>query len=574
MASLQTFYRWFLVSLSCVVVCSLAQGVMAAERPLATRTPVKLMVLIKGAGQESSQTVETTLIRLLQGQGYQVLDASTVAQVLRRNAELLQQYEVEAAKRLGTRLGADIVISGEAKPRVVDKTYDTLGGKKVTVSQATVSAKAILARSGKVLAAESAHGRKPFDTTGEIALQVAAEALAGKLVQGIEQFLTRDTVDYQLFVLNVSHPQSLSIQDALRNRVQGIRQVHEQGFVQNTLELGVSVDRHHDIAFKSGLAARLSGLGLGGFEVMAREGETIYLRRVGRAKAESTSPPDSRSRLSASQSQSTQQETTNNKRSEETIGTTGVSPTPGPTYKAGYGKSWAVVIGINAYQKWPKLGYAVNDAQSVGTALKRFGFDEVITIFDGEATQQRILRTLGDDLYVKTQEEDRVFIFFAGHGQTQDLPNGNKVGYIIPVEGEINNYYSTAISMRQLQDLSERLRAKHIFFALDACFSGLLLRMRGDGTAADAVLEGTTAPVRQVLTAGSEGEQVVEFDGNGLFTKVLLSGLQGEADVNRDSRITASELYQFINPRVLESSKNSQNPVFGRIGLGKGEFVF
>jgi uncharacterized caspase-like protein len=77
-----------------------------------------------------------------------------------------------------------------------------------------------------------------------------------------------------------------------------------------------------------------------------------------------------------------------------------------------------------------------------------------------------------------------------------------------------------------------------------------------------------------VLTAGSEGEQVVEFDGHGLFTKVLLNGLQGEADLNRDNRITASELYQFINPRVLENSHNTQNPVFGRIGLGRGEFVF
>src|SRR5262249_9230281 len=156
----------------------------------------------------------------------------------------------------------------------------------------------------------------------------------------------------------------------------------------------------------------------------------------------------------------------------------------------------------NAYQKWPKLDYAVNDAQSIGELMKKLGFDEVITLLDGEATQKNILRVLGDDLKAKTQAEDRVFVFFAGHGQTEDLPDGVKEGYIIPVEGELNDYYSTAITIDRLQKISDRLSAKHILFAMDSCFSGVVLRPRG--------LDRTTASVRQVLTAGREGEQVVE----------------------------------------------------------------
>jgi len=77
-----------------------------------------------------------------------------------------------------------------------------------------------------------------------------------------------------------------------------------------------------------------------------------------------------------------------------------------------------------------------------------------------------------------------------------------------------------------------------------------------------------------LLTAGAEGEKVVETAGHGLFTKSLLSGLAGAADLNKDGHITASELYQYITPQVLEESRNSQNPVFGRLGYGQGEFVF
>ena len=41
----------------------------------------------------------------------------------------------------------------------------------------------------------------------------------------------------------------------------------------------------------------------------------------------------------------------------------------------GYGESWAIVIGINDYAKWPKLHYAVRDAQGVRQALiEKFGF--------------------------------------------------------------------------------------------------------------------------------------------------------------------------------------------------------
>jgi hypothetical protein len=574
----QIRYRWFLVIGGCAAVVGFLQSTPVVQAQPGARAQVRLMFMFQVPGQEPNQAVETALISKFQGYGYSVLDAGTVAQTLHRHVDLLQLYDVEAAKRLGGRLGADIVISGVSKTRVLDKTYEMLGGKKVTVSQADVSAKAVLVSSGKVLAAENATARQPFDNTGDGALQKAAEAMADKLQQGIERFFSRDTVDYQLFILNVSSQQSSDLQNAMRQRVPGVRQVRERGFIKNTLELEVSVERQQDVTFKGNVPAQLAGLGLGRFEMVAREGEIIYLRRVGDASSSVASVESRESRESRSQNPSLQpapgpQQSTTMRAETQTEAPSPSAPSLTPTYQRGYGKSWAVVIGINAYQKWPKLTYAVNDARAIGDLLHKIGFDEVIMLLDSEATQQTILRVLGDDLYAKTQDEDRVFIFFAGHGQTQDLPNNSKVGYIIPVEGEMNNYYSTAISMHQLQELSDRLRAKHMFFAMDSCFSGLLLRLRGIPDAY-AGMEQTTARVRQVLTAGSEGEQVAEVEGHGLFTKMLIAGLQGAADLNQDKHITATELYQFLSRRVLEESRNTQNPVFGRLGTGQGEFIF
>jgi len=582
MFALSMLYRWLFVTICCAAMVGLPTTARAAVTSHVPPGQVKVMFIVQGAGQERSQTVENALAQAFLRQGYKVIDATVVAQTLRRNADLLRQPEVrqsdvEAAKRLGSGAGADIVVRGEAKSHVGEKTYTLLEGKKVPVSQADVSLRMVLARTGTLIMTDKATKRKPFDTSGEVALQFAAESIAERLLQGLEEFLNRDTVAYHFVMLNVEDSQSMAIQEGLRTRINGIRQVDEHRLMQNVLELDVSVAKEQDLPFKQSLPAQLSGLGLGRFEIAAREGKTIYVRKVNDPAPAQLKPilapprqPSDRSSIPPGAPElGTRQ---------APAGTPRVAPPPPPAtgstkYNPGYRKSWAVLIGINEYQQWPKLQYAVNDARSIENLLKGLGFNEVIMVLDREATQQHILRVLGDELYAKTQDDDRVFIFFAGHGQTQDLPTGEKVGYIIPVDGDLKNYYSTAISMRQLQDLGDRIRAKHMFYAMDACFSGLLLRMRGQALNNPPV-DLTTAPARQVLTAGSEGEEVVESGGHGLFTKSLVGGLGGAADLDKDGAITAKELYQYITPKILQESRNSQNPVFGRLGHGQGEFVF
>ncbi len=49
--------------------------------------------------------------------------------------------------------------------------------------------------------------------------------------------------------------------------------------------------------------------------------------------------------------------------------------------------------------------------------------------------------------------------------------------------------------------------------------------------------------------------------GNGFFTFYLLAGLRGGADNNRDRIVTARELFEFVNPRVKEMTKDVQVPV-------------
>jgi TolA-binding protein len=223
----------------------------------------------------------------------------------------------------------------------------------------------------------------------------------------------------------------------------------------------------------------------------------------------------------------------------------------------------------------------VNDAKGVREILiRRYNFkpENIVTLIDEEATREKILSVLGDTLGnpEKVKKEDRVFVFFAGHGITRKLPSGRDLGYIVPVDADLENYHGKSISMTNFQDISETIPAKHLFFVMDACYSGLAL-VRGGGVARteNYVREISRRPTRQMLTAGGANEQVADNGPNGhsIFTWTLLQGLEGRADLNGDGIITASELAAYVSPSVSALSK--QTPAFGSLpGSEGGEFIF
>ncbi|MFC1877773.1 caspase family protein, partial [Thermodesulfobacteriota bacterium] len=240
-----------------------------------------------------------------------------------------------------------------------------------------------------------------------------------------------------------------------------------------------------------------------------------------------------------------------------------------------YEKSFALVIGIDNYEKWPPLEFAVNDARSFAEELKETGFDNITVILDKEATQRRILTELFHELPEKMGRNDRLFFYFAGHGQTEDLPGGGKRGYIIPVDCDIGNYGAAAISMDQIRSLSSRIPAKHILYAMDSCYSGLGLNRSGGVSPkiSDYLRKIASMRAVQIITAGGKGEQVQEKEGHGLFTTHFLEALKGKGDLNKDNVITGTELGAYLRPTVSNASGQAQTPLFGRLE-GEGEFLF
>lgn len=238
-----------------------------------------------------------------------------------------------------------------------------------------------------------------------------------------------------------------------------------------------------------------------------------------------------------------------------------------------YYKSWAVVIGINDYLVAPKVQGAVEDGKLAAEALRAMGFDEVMEVYNKEASSKRLHFILNDYLPRKVGRQDRVVFFFAGQASsTQDMHN-KEMGYLVPWDAQIANV-NKAVTMDHLKEFSRRVMSKHVLFILDVPLSGWEVT-----PPQQLSLEGRLSPEEetdkraiQVLTAAAKGETVLRKDDAGLFIKAFQTGLKGEADENKNGWVMASEVAAYVGKRVTEETGGKQHPQFARLD-GEGDVV-
>jgi len=124
----------------------------------------------------------------------------------------------------------------------------------------------------------------------------------------------------------------------------------------------------------------------------------------------------------------------------------------------------------------------------------------------------------------------------------------------------------------------EALGAKSVTVFLDACFSGSsrtseniltknLVSTKGVRIEPKLVSPWKTNPNFNVFNSSAANETSLGFDPSqtGLFTYYVCVGLQGDADLNNDKNITNGELFDYVQSKVIETSKKifgTQTPQF------------
>jgi tetratricopeptide (TPR) repeat protein len=233
-------------------------------------------------------------------------------------------------------------------------------------------------------------------------------------------------------------------------------------------------------------------------------------------------------------------------------------------------QSYALVVGIAHYANLPasaQLHYPDRDAESIYTTLisqqgGRFPANHVHVLTDAQATQANILEELETWLPSVTAANDRVLIYFAGHG----FISGGK-GYLAPYDIDLHNIAGTAIGMDTLGTLiGTKIQGKWKVLLTDACHSGAITP-ETDPAQLNSLLLGVQQSIFS-LTASRDREQSFESadwgGGHGIFTYYVVRGLAGEADANNNGVVTADELAEYVHSNVREATGGRQNPTSER----------
>lgn len=243
-----------------------------------------------------------------------------------------------------------------------------------------------------------------------------------------------------------------------------------------------------------------------------------------------------------------------------------------------YKGCYALVIGVSDYgQGWPILGNSVSDAKKVASVLRSMGWTvELLLDPDADALRTALLALVtgpGRD------KERGVLVWYSGHGHTLAEADGSKLGYLVPKDApdpdrDEMGFMLKAVSMRFVETIAMRLKAKHVLMLFDSCFSGAIFQTTR-AKPSPYIEEMVSSPVRQFITAGNENEKVPD---QSIFKTVFLQGIkEGYADRNKDGYVTGQELGAYLQEQVVNYSRKAQHPQYGKINnpkLDKGDFVF
>ena len=241
-----------------------------------------------------------------------------------------------------------------------------------------------------------------------------------------------------------------------------------------------------------------------------------------------------------------------------------------------YKESHALIIGASNYTAgWPKLPGVKKDVEETKRILEKHGFN--VTVVADPSREQLIQAFEKFINKYGLRPDNRLLFYFAGHGHTIKQAYGEEMGYIVPVDAPNPNkdkdgFFTKAMDMQQIEVFARRIQSKHAIFLFDSCFSGSIFAL--SRAVPENISYKTATPVRQFITSGSAEEQVPD---KSIFLTQFVSALSGEADMNKDGYVTGTELGEYLQGTVVNYSKGSQHPQYGKIrnpNLDKGDFVF
>lgn len=215
-------------------------------------------------------------------------------------------------------------------------------------------------------------------------------------------------------------------------------------------------------------------------------------------------------------------------------------------------KTYVVSVGLGEYKYpdiAPPLPCSVGDAKAVSHFFHDYNGSKVFMLINENATRDHILKVLRSQ-FAKSTAKDEIIFVFSGHG----------------IQGGLTCYEtkdaSSIISYNEIQNIMKSAKARRKVILAMACYSGgLTLKSNNNSrrkTEKSSVMLYTSSRSNEVSWERMDMR-------NSFFISRVLEGFRGAADKNNDRKVTARELFNYVNPNVINDTGGRQHPqLWGR----------
>jgi hypothetical protein len=250
----------------------------------------------------------------------------------------------------------------------------------------------------------------------------------------------------------------------------------------------------------------------------------------------------------------------------------------------------AVLIANRSYSRpgIPEVEFAERDMAEMKRYVTRtMGFDPENIIEEKNATKGTLETLFGTKerpegkIYNWVRpKESRLFIYYVGHGAP-----GQESGeaFFVPSDADPDYIETTGYPVGLFYSNLKKIPAKETVVVLDTCFSGQTpkgLLFKRVSPAMLKVVQPQSGMEKGVVMASAGADQLstwYESKQHSLFTYFFIKGLGGEADLNKDKKVSAGEMETYLADNVpfmarKLSGRNQQPMVEGNKDIILVEF--
>lgn len=223
------------------------------------------------------------------------------------------------------------------------------------------------------------------------------------------------------------------------------------------------------------------------------------------------------------------------------------------------GQTFIVAIGVENYaskKQFSKVRYATNDANGFVKAISLSEPNLNTKLLTNDLATRTIILKEIDSVSKRAIEQDRILIFFAGHGRYS-----NEQNYIVPYDGYKTEASKTCISIINLLTVLKSSRCKRVILFLDCCHSrfvpGELERETNTGFEIGDLAYLFKDEEYICGFAACKEDEISNSDDklkNGIWTSFLIKALLGQAPPKtyEDGYLFTDKLQSYLNKEVKE----------------------